>query len=92
MLILNYADFTDYADISELCKTNAVIFDFKLYDIPATMRRNIKTLAEFGGHAVTIANDPLNYLGITEAKQAGREYGIEIIVGCIHQLKNEPKP
>ena len=84
MIVLNYADFTSNADISALCKTNKVVFDFKLYDIPATMRRNIKTLAELGGHAVTIADHPLNCMGITEAKQAGKEYGIEIIVGRVY--------
>ena len=84
MLVLNYSDYyTNMRDISALCKTNKVVFDFKLYDIPATMRRNIKTLAKLGGHAVTVSDDALNYPGIAEAKQAGKEYGIEIIVGRV---------
>ena len=85
MIVINYADFTNVQDISNLCKTDTVIFDFKLYDIPNTMRRNIKSLAELGGHAVTIADDPLNCTGITEAKQAGKEYGIKIIVGSLKE-------
>ena len=84
MIVINYADFTNLQEMSDLCKTDTVVFDFKLYDIPATMRRNIKTLAELGGHAVTVADDPLNYLGIAEAKQAGLDFGIEIIIGSLN--------
>ena len=85
MLVLNYSDYyTNMRDISDLCKTDKVVFDFKLFDIPNTMRRNIKTLANLGGHAVTVADDPLNYPGIDEAKRAGKEYGIEIIVGRVY--------
>ena len=83
MLVLNYSDFTGFTDISELCKTNTVVCDFKLYDIPATMRRNVKSCAEMGASAVTIADHWGNGPGIIEAKKAGKEYGIEIIVGCI---------
>ena len=83
MLVLNYSDFMDRRDISDLCKKNTVVFDFKLWDIPTTMRRNVKTCAELGGHSVTVADHPLNHDGITEALQAGKKYGIEIIVGNI---------
>ena len=81
MVILNYADWTDTGIIVELCKTEKVIFDFKLYDIPNTMRRNIKTCAKWGGYAVTIADHPYNDAGIIEARKSGRDYGIKIIVG-----------
>ena len=84
MIVINYSDFTNAPDISALCKTNKVIFDFKFYDIPSTMRRNIKKCAELGGHAVTIADDPLNCMGIDEALQAGKDFGIEIIVGRVY--------
>ena len=84
MIVINYADFTNIPEMFDLCKTDTVVFDFKLYDIPATMRRNIKTLAELGGHAVTISDDALNYPGIAEAKQAGLDFGIEIIVGSLN--------
>ena len=80
-LVLNYADFTNRQDISDLCKGNKVVFDLKLWDIPSTMHRNIKQCAELGGHAVTVTDHPLNYQGITEALKAGEKYGIEIIVG-----------
>lgn len=83
MIKINYADFTNSTDIANLCKTDHVVFDFKLFDIPATMRRNVKTCAELGGRAVTVANNPLNCDGITEAQKAGEEYGIQIIVGDI---------
>ena len=86
MLVLNYSDFMDRRDISDLCKKNTVVFDFKLWDIPTTMRRNVKTCAELGGHAVTVADHPLNHDGITEALQAGKKYGIEIIVGSIDRM------
>ena len=83
MIVLNYSDWTNHDDIAELCKSNTVICDFKLYDIPKTMRRNIKTLAELGVSAVTVADDMLNFLGIAESQKAGKEYGITIIVGDI---------
>ena len=76
MLIINYADFT-----TSICQTDDVILDFKLFDIPSTMRRNVEKCAKFGAIAVTVADDPLNGPGIVEAKKAGEEYGIQIIVG-----------
>ena len=87
MLVINYSDFTEPQDMSELCKNNKVIFDLKLYDIPKTMRRNIKTCADFGGYAVTIADDELNYNGIAEAMICGEEYGIGIILGSVDAIK-----
>ena len=84
MIVLNYTDFINAKDISNLCKANIVIFDFKLYDIPNTMRRNVKTCAQLGAEAVTVADHPLNHDGITEALQAGKKYGIEIIVGEVN--------
>ena len=84
MIVINYSDFTNLQGMSALCKTNKVVFDFKLFDIPNTMRRNISTLAKIGGHAVTISDDALNYPGIAEAKQAGLDFGIEIIIGSLN--------
>ena len=84
MTIINWADYTNSQKMSNLCKTDTVIFDLKFYDIPATMRRNVRTCAELGGHAVTVSDDPLNYPGIAEALQAGKDYGIEIIVGSLN--------
>ena len=86
MVIINYSDYIEFAnqqEISDFCKANQVIFDFKLWDIPKTMRRNIKTLAELGGHAVTVTDDPYFQSGVSEAQAAGKEYGIKIIVGSI---------
>ena len=82
-IVLNYADFTNAEDVSNLCRANTVVLDFKLYDIPTTMRRNIKTCADLGVSAVTIADDTGNCIGIAEAKKVGKEYGIRIIVGDI---------
>ena len=82
-VVLTYSDFAEIPDIAEFCKANTVIFDFKLYDIPNTMRRNIKKCAELGGYAVTIADHPGNSVGISEANQAGEEYGIKIILGAV---------
>ena len=81
--IINYADFTNEKDITNLCKTGEVIFDFKLWDIPTTMRRNVKKCAKLGGYAVTVSDHSLNYEGISVAKEAGKKYGIQIIVGNI---------
>ena len=81
--ILNYADFTNKEDIYSLCQSTQVICDFKLYDIPATMRRNVKTCAELGVSAVTVSNHKGNSEGIIEAQKAGKEYGIKIIVGNV---------
>ena len=89
MVVLNYADFTNKEDISDLCRANTVIFDFKLYDIPKTMRRNVKTCANLGANAVTVADDAGNCMGIAEAKKAGDEYGIRIIVGDIQGQDRE---
>lgn len=83
VVVLNYADFTNQEDISNLCRTDTVICDFKLYDIPATMRRNVKTCAELGASAVTVSDHAYNRDGIIEAKKAGEEFGIRIIVGDI---------
>ena len=82
-VVLNYADFTIIPDMTEFCKANTVIFDLKLYDIPHTMRRDIKKCAELGGYAVTVADHPGNYPGMVESKKAGEEYGIKIIVGDV---------
>ena len=42
MIVINYADYTNLQGMSALCKTNKVVFDFKLFDIPNTMRLNIR--------------------------------------------------
>ena len=87
MLVLTYSDYYDnMSDMTDLCKNNKVVFDFKLFDIPNTMRRNIRTLAELGGYAVTIADDPYNSMGINEAYRAGEEYGIKTIIGEVDQI------
>ena len=75
---VNYADFH-----WEPCKSDNVVFDFKLFDIESTMRRNVKRCAELGAYAVTISDDPLNVLGVIAAKRAGEEFGIKIIVGDV---------
>ena len=73
-----------YSDFDPLqCK--GAILDFKLYDIPSTMRRNVKRCAELGAAAVTVADHPLNCMGITAAREAGKEYGIQIIVAGIDE-------
>ena len=41
MIVINYSNYTNLQEVSDLCKTDTVVFDFKLYDIPSTMRRNI---------------------------------------------------
>ena len=81
MKIINYSDFIDRKTMIELCKKEKVIFDFQLWDIPNTMRRNIKTSAELGAYAITIADNPLNVQGIKEAYKAGEKYNIKIILG-----------
>lgn len=81
VVVLTYSDFFDVEDIASLCRDNNVVLDFKLYDIPATMRRNIRTCANIGASTVTVADCPLNCPGISEAHKAGNEYGIKIIVG-----------
>ena len=78
---IGYSDYFNHENIKEFCAENKVIFDFNLYDIPATMRRNIKTCAEIGAFGVTVANHPGNALGISEAYQAGKDYDIKIIMG-----------
>jgi len=85
---MGYSDFFECNNIREYCRKNKVIFDFNLYDIPATMRHNIKTCADIGAFGITVANHPGNALGIKEAYLAGVEYDIEIIMGehlCISQ-------
>jgi len=81
MLILNYSDITD--DIADICKEEKVILDLKLWDIESTMVRNVKICAKLGAYAVTVTDHPLNSEGIIAAKQAGKKYGIKIIVGDI---------
>lgn len=83
MRILNYSDVIS-KDISEICKTEKVILDLKLHDIPNTMRRNVKTCAELGAIAVTVADHPFNIHGIKEAVKAGEEFGINIIIGAVY--------
>ena len=78
---INYSDYTTQEEIKELCSKERVIFDFNFWDIPNTMRRNVKALAELGGYGVTVANHPLNDEGIAEAQKVGAEYGILIILG-----------
>ena len=78
MKVLNYSDLTD---ISKQCESGDVVLDLKLFDIPSTMRRNIKKCAELGAVAVTVAENVLNYEGILVALKSGKEYGIEIIIG-----------
>ena len=78
---INYSDYTTQEEIKEFCSKERVIFDLNLYDIPNTMRRNVKACAELGAYAVTVANHPGNVLGIAEAQKAGAEYGIQIILG-----------
>ena len=72
----------NYSDLLENnfeCKGE--ILDLKLFDIPATMHRNIRACAELGARAVTVADSPLNIQGIDAALEAGRLYRIEIIIG-----------
>ena len=76
MRVVNYSDFEGAVN-----KSDNVIFDFKLFDIPSTMRRNIKMCSQLGATAVTIADNPLNQLGIHEALKAGQDYDIGIIIG-----------
>ena len=83
ILILNVSDYPGREGLSKICKDNKVILDFKLWDIISTMRRNIKSFADSGCYAVTISDHPLNFQGIEEAKKAGEEYGIKIIIGDV---------
>ena len=73
---MNYFDFD-----SENCQGK--ILDFKLFDIPNTIERNIKACSELGAKAVTIADHPLNRQGIERAIECSEKYGIEIIIGDI---------
>ena len=83
MKILNYSDLTP--DTSEICKTEDVILDLMLYDIPATMRRNIKICSKLGARAVTVSNHCGNAVGIEEAIKCGEEYEIEIILRDVNE-------
>ena len=74
-----------YSDFDPL-NCSGILLDFKLYDIPETMRRNIKTCAKLGAAAVTVADHPLNCDGIEAALEAGMEYGIEIIIAGFDKL------
>ena len=67
--------------IKNICSKEKVLFDFNFFDIPSTMRRNIKACASLGGYAVTVANTPLNREGIIEAQKACKEYNIKIVLG-----------
>ena len=79
-LTINYSNMGSIEDLRKLCKENKVIFDFRLYDIPNTMRRNVKQCAKWGGYAVTVAGHPYNRDGVKEAIKTGEEYGIKIIM------------
>ena len=83
MKIINYSDLMDIdrETIKEICAKEKVVFDFKFFDIEATMKRNVMKCAEMGGYAVTVADNILNRQGISTALEAGRKYGINIIVG-----------
>ena len=70
---MNYHDFDPNECAGE-------ILDLNLYDIPQTMRRNVKTCANLGASAVTVADTPYNAQGIEAALEAGKEHGIKIIL------------
>lgn len=79
MIKINWSDFTDFESMKSLCQKEKVILDFNLWDIPNTMRRNIKAFAEIGAYAMTVSNHPWNAKEISQVKAWGKEYGIKII-------------
>ena len=86
MQIIKYSDFMEIPDIAAFCQSHEVIFDFKLFDIPNTMHRNVKTAAEIGAAAITVADHPYNQAGIAAARAAGDRYGIQIVVGDLAEV------
>ena len=75
---LGYTDLMEM-DLVHFCLTNDVLLDIKMFDIPSTMRRNVKKCAELGAKAVSVADHPLNVMGIEAAEEVGRALGVLVV-------------